>query len=228
MSLISTNMYKNTNHTTTILLLPQRETMDSEAFYNIIDNERSINDTELLSVTVVEGAGPMMMMIAQSRTAYMRRLIPRDGFEMVELTQITEMLNVDRYELASRLVATRNQGGITLDLIRELATLYNFVILIQSTNNIQQFEFVPVPAASAVVTLPAVVVVDQAPVVVHPRLIPVVTPIAQDETCIICLQTNKEQWVTAAGCNSHRFHAGCISRWTRGTCPTCRAVLQGC
>jgi hypothetical protein len=214
--------------TTTIIII-----MNSEAFYNIIDNERSINDMELISVTV-EGS----IMTAQSRTAYMRRLIPMDGFEMVELTQITEMLNVDRYELASRLVTTTNQGGITFDLIGELMHLYNFVVLIQGSpidNNIRRFEFVPVPAPATAVALPVVVSAaapPPRPTVVHPRLIPVAAhdnDDDNDEICAICIETKgqHEQWVTAAGCNAHRFHASCISQWTRGTCPTCRANLQG-
>jgi hypothetical protein len=196
--------------------------MDStEAFYTIINNNENDDTTASLSVTV----NVSMMMTVQSSTAYMRRFIPIDGFEMVELTQIADMLGVDRFELASRLVASRNQGGITLDLIRELGNLYNFNLWIQQEGGIFTYEFVPV---QVVMLPPPAPVIIQAPVF-NPQLITVVAVIPTDEACSICLQTNNNNndggWSTAAGCSLHRFHSDCIRQWTRGTCPMCRAPL---
>ena len=182
--------------------------MNSEAFYYIVDNNDPSTSTNELTVSV---SGSMLT--AQSRTAYMRTLILRDGFDMVELTQIADLLSVDRLELAARLINTPNQGGIGIDLIRELMTLYNFMIFVQQgPDGDYAYEFVPL----------AVVVV---PKIVHPVLTAVPAP--EDEPCAICLQINANEWSTAAGCSFHRFHTECISQWTRGSCPVCRKALKG-
>ncbi len=63
-----------------------------------------------------------------------------------------------------------------------------------------------------------------------PTLNRVLTVIDDDLVCVICLGTGaesqQEDWVTAQGCDSHRYHSACIQHWTRGTCPLCRAPLS--
>ncbi len=56
---------------------------------------------------------------------------------------------------------------------------------------------------------------------------PVLRPAAPgSEVCCICLSSGDSAWATATGCDAHRFHAACIARWTRLTCPLCRAPLE--
>ncbi len=182
--------------------------MNSEAFYYIIDNNDPGTTTNELSVSV---SGSMLT--AQSCTAYMRRLILRDGFDMVELTRIADLLSVDRLELATRLMNTPNQGGMDIYLIDEIMALYNRTIIFQQGPD-GNYTYVFVPLAVVVV-----------PKIVHPVLTSVPAP--EDDPCAICLQINANEWSTAAGCSFHRFHTECISQWTRGSCPVCRKVLRG-
>jgi hypothetical protein len=44
-----------------------------------------------------------------------------------------------------------------------------------------------------------------------------------DNSCPICLDTTEDHFYTTS-CG-HTFHAGCILKWKRGTCPVCRQRL---
>jgi hypothetical protein len=48
--------------------------------------------------------------------------------------------------------------------------------------------------------------------------------ISTDNFCLICLDTTEEDHFHTTLCG-HTFHASCILKWKRGTCPVCRQRL---
>ena len=68
------------------------------------------------------------------------------------------------------------------------------------------------------------------PVVVETRRIVPVDSVAEDETCVVCLQEKQDDptlpWAIAAGCTRHKFHRKCLEQWQGDTCITCRAELD--
>ena len=178
---------------------------EGETYHRIILGNVQLNQDEP-HIAIVDGE-----LIATSRTMLFSGPIPAEGYNFHDIFRLGSLLRVRGPWLADQLNRPEF-NGIAGRYVAELAVLNTIDINVVAgaiiNNALARGIIRPRPRA---LTLTELTVPDE-------------------EVCVICLSTKSESqnetWVTAQGCASHRFHAGCIRQWTAGTCPTCRAPLS--
>ena len=175
--------------------------------YIIVDDEYRIGDHDELNVTIAD-----RIMVAISRTRYLRCEIPEGGFRNWELTFIMFQLGVSEAQLLRQLNRPEFMGVAgPAAASREYAMNNRSQFLANFFDGLRNVPLV-LPPELIQRNVPHLLTADS---------------VAGDETCAICLDEKgdnpSQPWATSAGCALHRFHLKCIERWSGGTCPTCRA-----
>jgi hypothetical protein len=179
----------------------------SEVYYRIVGAE----GPEVPEISVHDG-----VMTAVSRIAYLRRGLPVEtGFDFTDLVRTAALLGCQPVWLVSQLIVYPGRGGITAGVVGQLlATMWAGAEMVRTEDGRTMLQVTDGVRSFVVARIAA-----------PPRLTAVPDTDAGEE-CAICLHSDGGDWATAAGCDRHRFHAACISRWTGGACPLCRRTLR--
>jgi hypothetical protein len=171
------------------------------------DNDNNNNNNFDLTVTI---AGRQV--IITSPTLYYSRGIPDAGFDFLDIFSMSTRLNVRGSWLAAQLNREEN-GGVAGAFVAQLANGANQNYNMHDAMTSQIARMLHGNNSAT----PELNVVEA-------------TTIPEDQVCVLCLDTAAESpqknWATCAGCDIHRFHFECISRWRGSRCMVCRAELE--
>ena len=161
-------------------------------------------------------------MSATTRTAHLQREIPiEEGFTLDDFLATASLLGCNPMQLCIGLVDTPGNGGISPELLAELLlVVYGRTVTATVSATGIEIEVREMTAEDEeIITIK-----------VTPQLAAVRQEDGSTEVCVICMESaassQEEEWSSAAGCDTHRFHTACIRLWPGGTCPTCRAPFR--